>query len=270
MQCLETAGPGRKRSRPDAVGVATREASGPLAPPTPRAQRVSRAVARAILWLQVGPVTVRGREHLAHPGPRLIIANHGHYVDGAPFVLLLEQPPRFMVARGVFRFAGGLLARAVAACGAFCVDLAPGKGAPARERAVRILTDGQTLVLFPEGWINMDGVLGPLKNGAARAAIDAARRLGHPIGVVPVALRYGRYPGAWICRLPCPLQFLIVLLGCWRYRRGLTLTIGAPISSDELRGRGSQATAMLRQALVALAELPLTRTCSPGDDRRGG
>lgn len=200
----------------------------------------------------------------------LIVANHSHYVDGAPLVLLLKQPPRFMVARGVFRFGGGLLGWAASACGAFCVDLEPGKGAPARDVAVRILATGQTVVLFPEGWINMDGVLGPLKNGAARVAAEAARRLGHPIPIVPVALRYRRYPGSWIRRLPCPLQFLVVLLGWMRYRRGVTVTIGAPISSEELQGRGSEATAMLRRALVALAAPPLTDTPPPGNYPRGG
>ena len=221
-------------------------------PPTRRAQRVLRAAARAILWVQVGAVTVRGREHLAGPGPKLIVANHGHYVDCASFVRLLDEPPRFMAARGVFRFAGGLLSGLATACGAFCVDLEPGKGAAAREVAVRLLVAGQTVVMFPEGWVYMDGGLGPLKNGAARAAHEAARRLGHPIAVVPVALRYGRYPGAWIRRLPFLLQFLVVLLGWLRYRRGVTVSIGAPISSAVLRGRECGGTALLRRELLAL------------------
>jgi 1-acyl-sn-glycerol-3-phosphate acyltransferase len=221
-------------------------------PPTRRAQRLLRAAARALLWVQVGPVTVRGREHLGGPGPSLIVANHSHYVDGAPFVLLLDEAPRFMVARGVFRFAGGLLGRLATACGAFCVDLDPGKGGPGRAVAVRLLVGGETVVMFPEGWIHMDGRLGPLKNGAARAAQEAARRLGRPIAVVPVALRYGRYPGAWIRRLPCPLQFLVVLLGWMRYRRGLTVNIGAPLSSAALRCRDCAGTVLLRRELIAL------------------
>jgi len=205
-----------------------------------------------MLWVQVGAVTVRGRDHLGGSGPKLIVANHGHYIDCAAFVLLLDEPPRFMAARGVFRFAGGLLSGLAAACGAFCVDLDPGKGAAAREVAVRLLVAGQTVVMFPEGWIYMDGGLGALKNGAVRAAREAARRLGRPISVVPVALRYGRYPGAWIRRLPCPLQFLVVLLGWMRYRRGVTVNIGAPISSAALRERAGAGTALLRHELVAL------------------
>lgn len=221
-------------------------------PPTRRTQRLLRAAARALLWVQVGAVRVRGREHLAGQGPKLIVANHGHYIDCAAFVLLLDEAPRFMAARGVFRFAGGLLGGLAAACGAFCVDLEPGKGAAARAVAVRLLVAGQTVVMFPEGWIYMDGSLGPLKNGAVRAAREAARRLGRPISVVPVALRYGRYPGVWIRRLPFLLQFLVVLLGGVRYRRGVTVSIGAPISSAALRGHGCAGTLLLRREIIAL------------------
>jgi 1-acyl-sn-glycerol-3-phosphate acyltransferase len=235
-------------------------------PPTRRARAFLRLAARVALAVQVGPMRVRGAEHLRVAGPKLVVANHTHYVDGAPFALLLDEAPRFMVAAGVFRFACGLLGRIAGACGAFRVDLDPGKGGPAREAAVHVLVSGQTLVLFPEGWIHMDGALGPLKTGAARILREAARRRGCPLPVVPVHLRYGRHPGAWIRRLPCPLQFLVVLLAWPWFRRGVAVRVGVPISSDALPANAARATAMLRAALVALGgDEP-----RPGAVERGG
>lgn len=221
-------------------------------PPTPRAHALLRSVARLVTWAQVGRITIRGREHLCRSGAKLIIANHSHYVDPAIFALVLLEPPRFMAARGVFRFAGGIGALIATRWGAFCVDLEPSKGAPAREAAVELITRGETLVLFPEGWSYLDGAMSTFKNGTARIVQEAARRLPRPLEVVPVYLRYGRYPRSWITRLSCPIQYFLLFLGAPRFRRGVTVVVGAPIRAEVLPTHPKRATAVLHRSVLAL------------------
>lgn len=220
-------------------------------PPTPRALRFLKGLARVLLFIQVGKVKYEGLENTKVPGPRLIAPNHGHSVDPAPFALAFKEPLRYMAARGVFVFAGGLGALLAGKTGAFCADLTPGKGAGARQAAVKVLTSGQSLVMFPEGWAWMDGVMGPMKKGAVRIVKEAAEQLGTTTYLIPTYMRYGRYPGSWIRRLPPPLQYFLVLLGWPLYRRGLTVVFGKPIPSHELPDDDAEATEMLRRAIVA-------------------
>src|SRR5262245_7381960 len=98
-----------------------------IAPPTARAHRVLKLIAKAIVWIQVGPVTVRNGERL-ETSPALIVANHSHYVDFPIFLSTLQNLPRCMAARGVFTFAGGILGGLARAAGVIGVDLEPGKG----------------------------------------------------------------------------------------------------------------------------------------------
>src|SRR6202040_197590 len=95
---------------------------------------------------------------------------------------------------------------------AFCADLRPGKGARAATAGVRVLTSGQTLVMFPEGWAHLDGITRRFKRGAVHIARAAAAQLGHAVPIVPVYLRHGVHPGPWINRLNPRLQFLLVAL----------------------------------------------------------
>ncbi len=221
-------------------------------PPTPGAVRFLRRFARFVCFIQVGRSEVVGRENLDHQGPVLVAPNHPHYADPGVMVLVLNCPARYMAARGVFRFGFGAGALLAGPCGAFCADLTPGKGGPAREAAVRVLASGQKLVMFPEGWAYLDGQLGPFKKGAVRIAREAASQLGKPVSIVPVHLRYGRYPGSWIKKLTPPLEYLFVFLNSWYYRRGVTVVIGQPISSNDLPADDSEATELLKQRIVAL------------------
>lgn len=222
-------------------------------PPSPRAVRFLYNFARVVTWIQVGKVKTIGLENLNLPGPKMVTPNHPHYVDPGVIVLLLNrQPARYMAARGVFRFGFGLGSLIAAPTGAFPVDLTPGKGGPAREAGVRVLTSGQTLVMFPEGWAYLDGSLGPFKKGAVRIARQAARQLKDTVHIVPVYLRYGRYPGSWIKKLSPPLEYLFVFLMSWYYRRGVTAVIGKPISSSDLPADDAAATELLKQRIVAL------------------
>lgn len=221
-------------------------------PPTPRGLAFLRAMSWLLTFIQVGKVRIIGFENTKVPGPRLIAPNHGHSVDPAQFSRVFDEPLRYMAARGVFTFGGGLGSLIVGPTGAFAADLTPGKGGPAREAAVHVLATGQSLVMFPEGWAYMNGVIGPFKKGAVRIVKEAAARLGSEAFLIPTYMRYGRYPGSWILKFPPPVQYLIVMLMWPVYRRGLTIVFGKAISASSLPDDDAEATEMLRQAVIAL------------------
>ena len=221
-------------------------------PPTERAVRVLRRVARALVWFQIGRIEVSGVENLDCGAPKLITPTHGHYLD--PFVLALVVPERVrtMTASGLLKAGGGLASLILARWGAFCTDLDAGKGAPALTAAVRILASGQTLMMFPEGWANMDGKVRDFKKGAVSVARMAAAKAGRPVSIVPVHMRYGTYPGSWITKLPPELQYLTVAAGVFFFRRGVRVVFGKPLLSSELPRRSALATEELRSAVLAL------------------
>jgi len=229
-------------------------ACGYLAPPPSPVwvKRLMRA-ARCIMFIQVGKMKVIGRENLPADGSPLIVTpNHPHFADVAVLPLVVDRPARYLAARGVFTFGFGYSSLWASPMGCVPVDLTPGKGGPARESAVKVVTSNQTLVMFPEGWAYLDGVLGPFKHGAVRIAREAAHEMGKPAYIVPTFLRYGRYPGSWIRKIQPPLEYFFFMLLAWYYRRGVTVVIGKPISTDELTGTDEEATEFLKQRIIAL------------------
>jgi 1-acyl-sn-glycerol-3-phosphate acyltransferase len=230
-------------------------------PPTSRASRAMRMVARSLVWIQVGKIEVSGMANLDCAAPKLVAPTHGHYVDPFIIALLLRERARCMAARGLLEFGGGLGALLFSPWGVFCTDLRAGKGSPALRAAVRILESGQTLVMFPEGWAHMDGAVGPFKRGAVDIARMTEAKVGRPVSIVPVHLRYGAYPGAWITRFPVPLQCLMVLLGVVFFRRGVQVAVGKPLLSSGLPKHAALATEQLRSAVMALD------SCSPARSR---
>ena len=222
-----------RRAREYSNSVAT---CGFLAPPpTPRGLRWLMRTARVLVFIQVGRLKVIGRENLdLADGPMIVTPNHAHSADVAVLPLVLQRSARYMAAQGVFKFGWGLGGLLVGPMGAFCADLDRGKGGPAREAAVKVLTSGQILGMFPEGWAYLDGKMGPMKKGSVRISREAARILGKTTYQVPVFIRYGRYPGSWIRKLSPPLEYLFVLLNSWYYRRGATIVVGKPIPSTAL------------------------------------
>jgi 1-acyl-sn-glycerol-3-phosphate acyltransferase len=225
-------------------------------PPTDRANRVMRAVARWLVWIQVGKVEVSGASNLICGPPKLIAPTHGHYIDPFVLALLLPDRARCMAARGLLQVGGGLGALLFAQWGVFCTDLTTGRGTGSLRAAVRILVSGQTLVMFPEGWANMDGVVGSFKRGAASIAQMTESKVGRPVAIVPVYLRYGAYPGSWIAKLPPPLQYLVVFLGLIRFRRGVHVIVGRPLLSSGLPKDSALATEALRTAVLFLNSIP--------------
>jgi 1-acyl-sn-glycerol-3-phosphate acyltransferase len=216
-------------------------------------------LARILVFIQVGKITVVGRERLPPPdAPYLAVANHTHYADGPVIGLILGVParPRYFIARGVLRFGRGLAALVLGPAGAIAVDLRPSGGRRELAAGVRLLAAGERLVMFPEGWAHMDGRHGTFKRGAAYMAARAARRRGTPISIVPFHLYYPRHPGAWMTRVRPSVQYLLTAIGFWRYRRGVMAVIGPPISSETLPASWDEATTLLEARIRALAPPP--------------
>lgn len=216
-------------------------------------------LARALVFVQVGPVVVVGRDHLPPPdAPYLVIANHTHYADGPVIGLILgvAARPRYFIARGVLRFGRGLAALVLGPAGGMAVDLRPSGGRRELAAGIRVLAGGERLVVFPEGWAHMDGRRGTFKRGAAYMAARAAMRRGGPIAIVPFYLHYPRHPGAWMTRVRPSFQYVLAAVGFLRYRRGVTAVIGPPIPSDTLPASPDDATALLEARVRALGPAP--------------
>lgn len=243
--------PAIRRAREYSRRVAT---CGYLAPPpTPRALKWGLRLAKLLAFIQVGRIKIINRENIEKAdGPFIVTPNHPHWADAVTLPIMMNGPARYMAAQGVFTFAGGLGGLLVAPLGAFAADLTLGKGGPARKAAVDVLTSGQRLVMFPEGFAYLDGELGEFKKGAIRIAREAAEKLGKTTYIVPVNLRYGRYPGSWIRKLPPPVEYLLVFLLFVVFRRGLTMVVGEPIPIHNFSTDDVVATEQLKQAIVAL------------------
>jgi len=222
-------------------------------PPTVHATKMFQAFARFVAFIQVGKIQIKGLETLQNlPAPYIVASNHPHYADAAIIPLMINAPARYMVACEVMQFAGGLGALIGAPAGAFAVDIDQGQGAPAFRAAIRVLTSNQRLVIFPEGWAHLDGKMRLFKKGAVCIAKQAARKLKHAVNIVPVFLHYDRYPGPWITKLNPRFQYFLAFLCFWRYRRGVTVVIGNPISSATLPKCNDEAITMLQNAIIDL------------------
>lgn len=227
-------------------------------PPSGFGRWFARRYCQALVGWQVGAVEVIGAENLKTDGPTLIAPNHGHFIDPMLFPLILDKPARFMAAQGVFQTGGGLMALMAAAGGAFAVNLNKGQGSDAADAAVKVLTTGQLLVMFPEGYAWLDGGVRPFKKGAVRITRRVAAALGRPAYIVPAYVRYGAYPGQHILKWSSPVQFALLFLLARFFRKGATVVFGKPIRTDELPADDTEATEFLRQKVLELD--PLQRT----------
>jgi 1-acyl-sn-glycerol-3-phosphate acyltransferase len=211
-----------------------------------------RVLSRLVGFFQVGHIKVVGRENIPSSGPYLVTANHPSYADPAMLMIALKRPLRFLAAQRFFQFCFGLPSLLAAPCGAISVDLHRGKGAPAFKASVEVLNRGEVLAMFPEGYAYLDHKMGPFRKGAPKIVQAVARQTGKPAYIVPIAIRYWKAPGSWIRKWDEPKQYFWLMLNWWYYRRGATIVIGKPISSQELPKDGTKAADYLAQRIAEL------------------
>src|ERR1044072_1004524 len=111
-----------------------------------------------------------GLENIPASGPVILAGNHPSYLDPLLIVLPVKRVIRFMAWDALFRVP--LLGAIIKAMGAFPVDIRRGKGEAAYREALRVLSSGQALGIFPEGQRSERGPMDELRTGAARLAIE--------------------------------------------------------------------------------------------------
>lgn len=137
---------------------------------------------RPAIWLLARlyfGVRFRGVEHLPRRGAVLLVPNHVSYADPLLASIPIRRPIRYMAWAALFR--GRWLGRLIRWAGAFPVRTEEMDRRAPRE-ALRLLREGQAVLIFPEGGRSKDGRLQPFKPGAFRLALAA----GAP--VVPVTI----------------------------------------------------------------------------------
>jgi 1-acyl-sn-glycerol-3-phosphate acyltransferase len=188
------------------------------------ASLATRLGARALAAGRVA-IAVTGLEHIPAAGPVLLVARHYHYVfDGVALLVSIPRPIHMLVtldwvkndyARRLLRLATAMVRwPVVLRSDAGCTRVTRAGAVRRYQRSalddsVALLTEGRVLVVFPEGYPNIDRhytpktkpeeVL-PFKGGFAAIAATAERRLGSPIAMVPCGFSYTRN-GIWAARL---------------------------------------------------------------------
>ena len=123
------------------------------------------AAARTLLRIRF-----QGVEHVPQTGPVVITPNHVSFMDPILVTIPVRRPLHYMALEPFFRIRGlGALMRWARA---FPVQEGEADG-PAVRRALRLLRQGEPLVIFPEGGRSPDGRLQPFRPGAFRLALAA-------------------------------------------------------------------------------------------------
>jgi len=180
-------------------------------------------------------------------GPKIIAVNHPTTTD--PFLLmgLIDEPMSILITEACFKLPvlGGFLRAAGH------VPVVNGNGRAALDEGIRLLREGRTVGIFPEGALSPLDQIGrgscPPHTGVARLALAAAAP------VIPVGLSLD--PARVFCRDS-------VIDGVtehvrWYFRGPFYATVGAPLvlaGSPEDRASVRAATAQIMDRIVSLAQ----------------
>jgi 1-acyl-sn-glycerol-3-phosphate acyltransferase len=150
-------------------------------------------------------------------GPKIITPNHPSVSD--PFLVLLafRERVRILIAEEVFKVKPfGTILRAMGH-----IEVIPGRGSEAIERACRALDAGESVMIFPEGKVTPPGGgFLPPRTGAVRLAL----RTGAPIVPVGVHLQHDLLANVLTRAGDKQVNAL------WYYRGPYNISIGKPIT----------------------------------------
>jgi 1-acyl-sn-glycerol-3-phosphate acyltransferase len=141
----------------------------------------------------------------------VITPNHASFMDPILVTIPIRRPLHYMALEPFFRIRGlGALMRWARA-----FPIQEGEvDTPAIRRALRLLREGEPLVIFPEGGRSPDGRLQAFRPGAFRLALAS----GAPVVPVTIAGAFEAWPAQR--RLPRPGR--------------ITITYHAPLSETDL------------------------------------
>lgn len=144
-------------------------------------------------------VKISGKQNLPKDGPTIFIANHPNtLMDAWVIGMVSKQPVHFMAKATLFNSKFKL--KLLKSLNAVPINRA-GEGktkgtdnTSSFEECYKILEEGKTLVIFPEGTSFQERVLRQLKSGTARIALEAENRNDGKLGlqVVAIGLNYSQ------------------------------------------------------------------------------
>jgi len=148
-----------------------------------------------------------GLQHLPRTGPAIVVSNHASYMDAILLGSASPRPIHFIVLQWMY----DLIAIRWFYWGMATIPVSAGGDARGIRRALRTLSSGRVVGVFPEGSRSADGRLGEAQPGAALLAalsgapvvpafIDGAR------DSMPVGTRFPR-PARIHVRFGAPLRF---------------------------------------------------------------
>lgn len=123
------------------------------------------------------PVKFKGQDNIPETGAFMLCANHVSALDPVMMVLFLKRKIRFMAKKELFK--NGIVAGVIREVGAFPIDRGHADLGAVRE-AIKVLTSGGGLGIFPQGTRSADNQRMQLHGGAALIV----QRAGSP--VIPV------------------------------------------------------------------------------------
>ena len=167
--------------------------------------RMVRQCARSVLQLSACRVSVQHAERVPTDGSVMFVSNHVSLADAAVLLAALPFDVRFVANHAFAQYP--LLGAAIRAASASIVDRGSWRSrAECGQAMAQALPSGRSLLVFPEGGTSDDGVLGPFRSGAFRAAA----RSGRP--VVPIVIRGTRAmcpPGTyWLSNVAVAVELL--------------------------------------------------------------
>lgn len=152
----------------------------------------------------------RGVENVPLEGPVILLANHQSHLDPIVVGVLGPRRLRFLARKSLFFWPLGVYLRSV---GTIPLE---GSGMAGLRAALRLLREGEAVVLFPEGTRSADGKLQRLKPGFCALARKTRATL-VPIGIAGTFEAYSRHR-----RIPRPGRVAVYF--------------GRPVPPDEFQG----------------------------------
>lgn len=126
---------------------------------------LSRVWGRIIICATLLPVKVHGEENLVKDKSCIIVANHESCYDIFLLIGYLDMTMRWMMKSSLMKIP--FLGKSCAKAGFISVDTStPHKVQETCEHAIKNITDGVSLMIFPEGRRSYDGRLGKFRRGA--------------------------------------------------------------------------------------------------------
>jgi 1-acyl-sn-glycerol-3-phosphate acyltransferase len=153
-----------------------------------------------VLPLFFGHIEVVGQENIPQTGPLLVAPTHRSRWDALllPYAIgrwVSGRDLRFMVTADEYNrpLQGWFIRR----MGGFPVNVER-LGRSSITHSVELLSQGEMLVMFPEGGIIRDTKVHPLKRGVARIALDVeSNHPGSDIKILPISLKYDSFYPDW-------------------------------------------------------------------------